>query len=166
MVSNNTLEMSFVVISRGFIILFHMKAKLLTFIPVDLNGIIPSGRIALFPHIEYSAMKTHTQVFFHKKNCPIDVLFAKCCYERDLHDCSNPLFQTLHTPFFPHSCPPWTHLYAQTQDTPLRYPSCNTQPCQGMYASPYPRALARHHMIGGRTLIPSKTNLNFFAQHW
>lgn len=51
-VSNNTLEMSSMVISQGFIILFHMEAKLFTSIPMDLNGITPSGRIAPFPHIE------------------------------------------------------------------------------------------------------------------
>lgn len=110
-----------------------------------------------------SVRKSNTHMLLHT---PIGEPFVKYCYERDLLDCSNPTFQTSHSPFRCHSYPVLIHCEEQTQNAlPIVLHTILDHVFEGMQTL-IPQLLAWYDMTRRQTLIPSQTNLHFLVQHW
>ena len=95
-------------------------------------------KLVTLAHVVQSVSKTNTYMFLRTKTRPLMHSLQKRCYGRDSHDCSNPLSQTLHSPFCHRSCFWLKRCDAQTQNVIHHCHSCNIPPCPIRYANPHP----------------------------
>lgn len=126
--------------------------------PTDLNGMteVGFGLNCPFLHIwnKSPVRESNTKCASSYKIAPIDEPFAKRCYEKCSHDCSNPPSQTSRISFCHHSYPWAIHYEEQTQNSPIHCP--HTPPdnaLEGMQTFIH-QLLAWDNMTCQRVLIP------------
>ena len=156
---NETLEMSSMAMSWGFIMIFHMEVACRTSMPADHNGWPMSGssNVGQLLLMWCKVLAKVTPKCFFIRKWVHWWAFATYCYEINSHDHSIQPSWTLHAPFC-HSCHRPTHCDAQTQNTYSHCSSYNIQSCPWRCANPCPSTfcMTQHDPLEDSHPIPYK----------